>query len=300
MLESKAIQQLDFNLLKVFESLYVERNMSATARALFLTPSAVSHAIKRLRDALNDPLFVRQGQTMQPTPACQQIAPQLLETIARLRQILQQCGQFDAATTEQTFKIAIHEALEPLIIPKLVHQIAPLVPNAKLISGTLIRDQLSRQLASGEIDLAIDVVRAMTKPITHTKLSSDEFCVLGASNLFKDKLTQAEYLSAEHLTVSSRAKGKVVEDFSLLQQGINRNIRLRCQSYQTAISIIQHMPLLLTLPKLIARRYLVPGVSLYTLPFAIPCSETHLYWHEHTEQDEAMSWLRQQIKLVLT
>ena len=82
MIEAKKVQQLDFNLLKVFECLYQERNMSVAAKLLFISPSAVSHAIKRLRLVLNDELFTRQGQLMQPTPACQRMAPQLLDTEA--------------------------------------------------------------------------------------------------------------------------------------------------------------------------------------------------------------------------
>lgn len=299
MLESKAVQQLDFNLLKVFESLYLEQNMSATARALFITPSAVSHAIKRLRLALNDPLFVRQGQRMLPTPACQRIAPQLLETLVRLRQILQQCGEFEPLTTEQTFNIAIHDALEPLIIPLLVEQIAPKVPKARLISSSLNRQQLNQQLASGEVDLAIDIARAMKQPIHHMKLSSDAFCVLAGTEFFTQPLTSTQYVEAQHLVVSSRAKGRVLEDFSLLQQGINRDVRLRCQSYQTAVAILAHTPLLLTLPKLIATQYLTPNITLHPLPIELPESQTHLYWHEHSEADQAMQWLRQQVHQVL-
>jgi len=68
--DKRTFHQIDLNLLKVFESLYLEQNMTKTAAALHITPSAVSHAVKRLRELLQDPLFVRQGSSMQPTPAC--------------------------------------------------------------------------------------------------------------------------------------------------------------------------------------------------------------------------------------
>ncbi|WP_351125611.1 LysR family transcriptional regulator, partial [Shewanella sp. T24-MNA-CIBAN-0130] len=80
--------------------LYSEQNMTLASKSLFITPSAVSHAIKRLRLVLNDPLFVRQGLQMQPTAACQRMAPQLISALNRIRQILQQCGEFDPLTTE--------------------------------------------------------------------------------------------------------------------------------------------------------------------------------------------------------
>ncbi|MFD2165282.1 LysR substrate-binding domain-containing protein [Thalassotalea euphylliae] len=295
---SKDIQKLDFNLLKIFESLYVERNMSATARALFITPSAVSHAVKRLRNTLNDPLFVRQGQQMKPTPACERMAPQLIDTLTRLKQILQQCGEFSPETTEQTFKIAIHDALEPLIIPVLVNQIAPLVPKANLTSVALNRELLARQLSSGEVDLAIDIARPMKSPIQHSKLSQDDFCVL-ASSTHVEAISRRQYLASQHIVVSSRPSGRVIEDFALLQQGINRDIRIRCQSYQAAVDIVEQSALLLTLPKLIASKYLSERTVMFSLPVSIPASETHLYWHEHTVENEALSWMRSQITSVL-
>ncbi|GGI91363.1 LysR family transcriptional regulator [Shewanella gelidii] len=290
---SKAIQQLDLNLLKVFESLYRERNMTQTAKVLFITPSAVSHAMKRLREALGDPLFVRQGQLMQPTPACDRMAPQLLDGLIRIRQILQQCGAFDLATTEQTFSLSIHDALEAMTIPSIIKDVNQYAPNAKLASIKLDRDNMSRQLASGQIDVAIDVAMPLKSPIHHYKLSSDPFCVLmNANHKLASSLDQKSYIAAEHIAVSLRASGRVVEDLALQQQGVNRKIGVRCQNYQTAKDILKHSSALLTLPKLIAQQLVDRELVITHLPFQISDVETRLYWHKNTEEDEAMIWLR--------
>ena len=90
----KHIQQLDLNLLKVFQALYQEQNMTRAADVLHLTPSAVSHAMKRLRETLGDPLFKRSQNKMMPTPACQRMAPLIIDNLARLQQILQQVSLF--------------------------------------------------------------------------------------------------------------------------------------------------------------------------------------------------------------
>lgn len=105
-------QQLDLNLLKIFEALYQERNMSRAAQRLHLTPSAVSHAIKRLRSQLADPLFSRQGNMMQPTALCESLAPALINNLDQLRQILQLSEQFSPQTAVNYFRLGIHEALE--------------------------------------------------------------------------------------------------------------------------------------------------------------------------------------------
>lgn len=300
MSDTKAIQQLDLNLLKIFEALYFEQNMTLASKSLFITPSAVSHAIKRLRLVLNDPLFVRQGMQMQPTAACQRMAPQLISALNRIRQVLQQCGEFDPLTTEQTFNIAIHDALESQIMPTLINHVAKLIPQAKIASMALSREHIARQLTSGEVDLAIDVARAVNAPLMHTPLLSDPFCVLiDGRKLAKMTISQDDYLTAEHVAVSNRPTGRVMEDLLLQQQGINRLIKYRCQSYQTAAKIVSGSNLMLTLPRSIALQFSDPHLEIYTMPFVLTDIDTHLYWHSNTETDHALSWFRQQIKIAV-
>ncbi|GGP72352.1 LysR family transcriptional regulator [Shewanella algicola] len=302
MADTKAIQQLDLNLLKIFEALYFEQNMTLAAKSLFITPSAVSHAIKRLRLVLNDPLFVRQGQQMQATAACQRMAPQLINALNRIRQVLQQCGEFDPLTTEQTFNIAIHEALESQLMPALITHVAKLIPHAKICSMALSREHISRQLSNGEVDLAIDVARAVNTPLMHMPLLSDPFCVLiDASQQpeLANNFNQQAYLSAEHVAVSSRPIGRVMEDLLLQQQGINRLIKYRCQSYQTAAKMVLGSRLILTLPRSIAEQFIDPNLLVCAMPFSLTDIDTHLYWHSNTETDQALSWLRQQVVRVV-
>ena len=300
-IEANKVQQLDFNLLKVFECLYQERNMSLAGKILFISPSAVSHAIKRLRIVLNDELFIRQGQIMQPTPACQRMAPQLLDTLEKLRQILQACGDFDLSRTGQTFKLAIHEALEPLILPKLQQVLLTEAPNAKLTSSKLVREDMARQLASHQVDVAIDIALPLKTPIKHLKLSSDRFSILlNRNHSHVDNITPQTYLSAKHIAVSNRANGVVVEDFALLQQGINRSVSIRCQSYQAAKELAKVSDYLLTLPSIIANKLIDDDLVTRPIPYAIPAVSTHLYWHQNTEKDDALLWLREKIQLMFS
>lgn len=288
------MQHLDFNLLKVFEALYRERNMTRTAEVLSITPSAVSHAVKRLRESLNDELFIRQGQKMQPTQACRRIAPQLLDNLHQLRKTLQQFTDFDPGSTEQTFNIAIHTSLEPLFMPVFYNRIHQQAPKASIICMALDRNQVQRQMAAGQVDIAIDVAQPLGSPIQHMSLSKDPFCVLISSKHPKaGKLTKADYLEAKHIAVSNRPKGTVMEDFELQQQGYVRQIPMRCQTYQTAAQVVATSELLLTLPKSIAKQYADDTLRTLDLPFNISDIETHLYWHENTEGDASLEWLRQ-------
>ena len=297
MLAEKQLQQLDLNLLKVFEVLYQERNMTAASKALFISPSAVSHAMKRLKEALGDELFVRKGQQMEPTPACTTMAPEIIELLVKLRKVLQQCGEFELAKTQQTFVLAIHDALEPIVLPQLHRELAKQAPKARLKSVKLERDLLVRQLSNRQVDLVVDVARPIKAPIRHQALSSDHFVVLMDKQRHPEvTLTEADYLSAEHIAVSNRSDGHVVEDIAFLQLGVNRNIKTRCQNFHTAKALVKQSNNLLTLPNHIAQQLVDDTLQIVPLPMPLPSVATHMYWHQDTEQDPAMEWLRQALQ----
>lgn len=292
----KKLQKLDLNLLRVFESLYYERNMSRTAESLYLTPSAVSHAVKRLRDALQDPLFERQSNKMAPTSACLRIAPQILENLNSLRKSLQQFSDFDPLNAEQQFTIAVHDALEPLYIPPLFQALTDTSSNLGLACIKLERQQMQRQLGSGQADLAIDVAMPMQSPVNHCRLAADRFVVLKKKTTkTKETLTRQNYVCARHLTVSNRPTGRVIEDITLQQQSINRKVAIRCQSYHTAKAILKDQDFLLTVPELIGRSLLDDDLQILPLPFDVPPIEIHLYWHENSANDSAINWLKAKI-----
>jgi DNA-binding transcriptional LysR family regulator len=292
----KAIAQLDLNLLKIAEALYQHQNMTRAAEHLNLTPSAVSHAIKRLRETLGDPLFTRQGASMVPTPVCRRLMPELVTALNQMRSALQSLGEFEPTQAQQIVRFAIHDALEPLFFPRVIALFQKKAPGLQLHSVKLDRELLSTQLNSGEIDFGIDVARALSQPVHHAQLASSSFCVVGGKSLVKTrKLTVGMYGQAKHITVSNRPTGKVLEDLAFAQLGFNRDIQVRCQNYQSAKAIITSHPLLLTLPTSMAESMLDDDLKMWPLPFDVPNVETHLYWHEHSQGDGLMQWMREQL-----
>lgn len=300
MVDIKRIQQLDLNLLKVFVTLFQEQNMTRAAEMLFITPSAVSHAVKRLRDVLGDPLFERKRNKMVPTPACQRMAPLIIDTLTRLQQILQHWGQFDPATTKQHVTIAMHDALELSVLPSLIDNLSSLAPGLTLASVRIQREQLSRDLSAGHIDVALDVALPVKHPVNHLKLAEDEFVVMGASNhVFFQQATPDTYLSSRHLVVSNRPQGAALEDLMLQAKGWTRDVKLRCQNYFAAKALVASGDTLVTLPKRLAERLQDDSVHFAPLPFSLAKLETHMYWHSHTQDDAALGWLRENIALTM-
>ena len=293
MADFKAIQQLDLNLLKVFESLYREQNMTRTAEALHITPSAVSHAIKRLRECLQDPLFERSKNSMLPTPACQRMAPLIIDNLSRLRQILQQWGEFDPQTSKQHFRIGLHDALEFSLLPRLAKTLAQSAPNVTFSSIKVERNQLVRELAAGHIDLAIDVAMPIKQPVHHQMLVDDHFCVLMRNgHPLVGQLTRERYLKSQHLVVSNRPSGPSMEDIQLQEQGYSRHIGIRCQNYFAAREIVKDSDVLLTLPQSLASQLTEDVLTIQPVPIHFVPMTTHLYWHANTQEDGALSWLR--------
>jgi DNA-binding transcriptional LysR family regulator len=301
MTEVTKIQQLDLNLLKIFESIYQEQNMSRTAEVLHITPSAVSHALKRLRDYLGDPLFQRSNNRMLPTPACQRMAPQIIDNLTRLRQMLQHWGEFEPLTSQHHFRLGIHYAFEPSILPKLAKKLAEFAPNTTFASVKVERENLTRELGVGRIDMAFDVALPIKPPVLHTKLIDDEFCVLmRKGHPIENNLTLQTYFAAKHIGVSNRPSGAAAEDILFQQQGLSRQISFRCQNYYAAKNMLMESDFLLTVPYLLGKELMgsveqVYGLSQVPMPVHLTNIETHLYWHKNTEHDEALSWFRQML-----
>ncbi|MCA6215795.1 LysR family transcriptional regulator [Ideonella sp. B7] len=288
---------MDLNLLHVFEAVYREQHLTRAADVLALTPSAVSHALRRLREQLGDALFVRDGKLMRPTPTCQRLAPALLDQLARLRQLIQAWGQFDPALTRQCFRIGMPDPVELMLLTPLHRRLTQLAPLATTASTHFERSSLARVLAAGQLDLAIDVALPLGEPVRHGPLLEDRFCLLMRQDQPSSEAPSlAQYLQARHVAVSSRATGVVMEDGALAHLGWQREVAVRCQNYTTAVRLVADSDLWLTVPERLADEIgQGPAVRRWPLPFSLPPVQLHLYWHAHREGDPANDWLRQQV-----
>lgn len=286
--------RLDLNLLKVFEAVYREQNLTRAASSLSLSPSAVSHALRRLREHLNDPLFVKEGRNMRPTPICARMAPELLEEISRLRAILQSWGQFDPVKSKIVFKIGMPDALEVLLLPELIEKMRSLAPHISVIGTRYDRREMVAGLAGNTLDICVDVSLPLSKQLRHQPLLSEQWCIVSRGTSVNSR---QEYSNAEHIAVSTRAIGTVLEDTALISQGIERDVRVRCQNYHCAIEIVERSDHILTMPKRLAKviasseKFIIQDV-----PFPMPAIDLNLYWHSDNDDDPANKWLREIVR----
>jgi len=296
------LSQVDLNLFVVLEAIYREGNITRAGLQLNLTQPAISHALKRLRDLLQDPLFVRQGPHMVPTPFTRNMIEQVRQALQILEVNLSQSRNFVPEHTRRNFHLSLWEYAEALILPPLLRRLTHAAPGMSITSSRVKRRDLETELASGSVDLAIDIPMTMSDRIRHKWLLNEPFVVIARHGhpAITDKLDLDTYLQQRHIQVSSRRQGPSLIDIELSRRGLRRQVFLRSQHNHTACMVVSETDMLLTLPEHHAQ-LLNTGLMkrVYPFPLPVPRLEAHLYWHESVENDPANRWLREEIEKVL-
>ncbi len=291
-----ALGRMDLNLFRVFEVIYRERNLTRAAAVLHVSQSAVSHALARLRSHFSDPLFQREGRGVTPTALALRLAPGILDSLARLQQSLGQLQDFDPLRAQRSFTLNLPEQLEPTILPPLLAQLRPYASGIRLRTASVRWSELKLELASGRIDVAIEIARPVDASLHQLQLLEEPLCVVVPAE-FSGALTAERYLASEHIAVASWRRGLSYEDLGLARLGHTRQVVQRCQNYQAASLVVaQGSGCLLTMARQQAE-LINHSLSnrLLPLPIALPPLGLNLYWHEDAELDPANQWLRGQI-----
>jgi DNA-binding transcriptional LysR family regulator len=296
------ISKVDLNLFVVFDAIYTEGSLTRASLKMNLTQPAISHALARLRQLLDDPLFERQGHTMVPTPLARNIIEQVRSALRGLELTVNSAERFDPASSERTFTLAMRDVLEPSILPPLMAAIAAQAPMVGVNVLRLARTELESELAAGTVDAGIDVLLPFSEHIRMLRLPHDDTVVLARRGhpQVQGALDLDGYLAQQHIQVSARRSGPSLEDVELSRRGLQRRIRMRCQHYFTACSVVSQTDFLLTMParygRVLNQQF---GHQILPLPLALPAIDNHLYWHANVEHDPAHSWLRARIADVI-
>ncbi|MGF6208629.1 LysR family transcriptional regulator [Pseudomonas frederiksbergensis] len=287
---SASLAKLDLNLFRVFAVIYQERNLTRAAERLCVSQSAVSHSLARMREQLDDPLFVRESQGVLPTPLAKRIWPDVEEGLRYFQRASRRSEHFDPARDVEQITLAMNDEVEPTLLPILVSALHQEAANIRIACVRVDRSSLKSDLATGKLDFVIDVAQAADEQLLHTSLTKDDFVVVSRSARVID---HAAYLAAEHVTVSSRRAGRSLEDWELARLGIHRRIAVRAQHYQSACGLVAQGDLLLTIPRSLALSLnAVFKNHIHELPVPIPPVELHLFWHKERDKNPANVWLR--------
>lgn len=298
------INRTDLNLFIVFEAVYSQGGVTRAAETLNFSQPTISHALARLRDRVGDPLFIRQGQKLAPTPMAERIIGPVREALKIFERTLGELDGFSPANAEMHFQIGMRSLMESTYLVPLVLLINESAPGVSVSACPLDRRRLDPSLASGELNAVIDVFLPVSGDVRRELLGSAPSVVVarrGHPLVEEGELDLETYLSAEHVLVTSRPQGLGPEDQALSRFGYTRNIRARCQQINTAMRVVASSDMLLTMSETFASRANAWfDNQILTAPFEAETVDTYLYWHGNADADPANRWIRSMIKATVT
>ncbi len=290
-----SLSRFDLNLLTVFEAIYSRQGVSGAARRLNLSQPAISHSLARLREAFDDPLFVREGNGMVPTTRARALIQPIREALGSVEAALGATAAFDPSSSTRDFSIGLRPSSEMPGFGALVGRAIAEAPGITLSSRYFSRRKLGQALASGDLDLALDISATPLAGILSTPLGANTLVVavrdghpsVGAS------ISLDDYKALDHVFVSPRPTGLGLEDAALGKLGHRRRIKVRCQHAFAAWEIVASSDMICTLPQSYARALIgLGGNRLLELPLAVKLNEVSLHWHEAADADPGTTWLR--------
>ncbi|HVL75030.1 MAG TPA: LysR family transcriptional regulator, partial [Noviherbaspirillum sp.] len=195
------ISRIDLNLFTVFEAIFSEGSVTRASERLNLTQPAISHALGRLRQLFDDPLFVRQGHAMVPTPLARQVIEPVRQALRGLEVTLAGVQAFEPASASKRFNLAVRDVLETTVLPPLMRRVRADAPGVDIAAMHVERRELEHELASGTIDGAIDVLLPLSPDLRHTRIFRDSTVVVARRGHpeIDGTLDLAAYLRQDHV-----------------------------------------------------------------------------------------------------
>lgn len=286
----------DLNLIRVFKAIYEKRNVSLAATSLFLTQSATSHALSRLRRQLNDPLFIRVSGAMLPTPFADQLAASIVKPLEQLQSQLRMAPEFDPATSQRQFTLYLSDVGQAISLPSLLERVARCAPSVRIHirSAPTINPQAA--LASGEVDLLVGYLTAIPEGLFQKLLQTETYvCVTRADHpLFKDGMTLEAFQRTPRAVTDSTGMAHGLLDKFLEKKGLQPAPQLVVPNFLALPFALPSTNFLTIMPRRLAERFvnLMP-LAIWPLPFEYPEYDLKMYWHARYHHDAANIWLRQ-------
>lgn len=290
----------DLNLLVTLDVLLTEGSVTGAARRLRLSPSAMSRALARLRETLGDPLLVRAGRGLVPTPRALELRERVSHLVQGVEAVLRPAEKLDLKRLARTFTLRTSEGFVESFGPALIERTGAQAPGVRL-RFVAKPDKDSAPLRSGAVDLETGVVDEDTSPELRTQaLFRDRFIGVVRSDhpLSRAKITPASYAAGRHVVFSRRgvAKGRIDENLAAL--GLAREVVTIVGGFATAIALARATDLIATVPEHHTRS-LRDGLFSFALPFAAPEITVSLLWHPRLDADPAHRWLRDSVREVV-
>jgi DNA-binding transcriptional LysR family regulator len=284
----------DLNLLATLAVLLAEGNVARAAERLRLSPSAMSRQLARLRQATGDPLLVRAGRGLVPTPRALELRDRAGALVQEVEAVLRPAHELDLARLERTFTLRTRDGFVENFGPALIERVAAQAPGVRL-RFLPKPDKDNAPLRDGSVDLETGVVGQGSGPEMRVQaLLRDRFVgvVRAGHPLARGRVTPARYAKARHIGVSRRGEGRTAIDDALEVLGLGRRVVTIVDGFAGALALARETDLVASVPEHHTGR-LRAGMRTFELPLALPAFTVSLMWHPRMHADAAHRWLRE-------
>ncbi|KAA0941720.1 LysR family transcriptional regulator [Pseudomonas sp. ANT_H14] len=283
----------DFNLLVTLDVLLAEGSVARAAQRLRLSPSAMSRALARLRETTGDPLLVRAGRGLVPTPRALELREQVSQLVQDAEAVLRPAQTLDLIHLVRTFTLRTSEGFVESFGPALLARVAEQAPGVRL-RFVHKPDKDSTPLRDGSVDLETGVVDSNASPEVLTQaLFRDRFIGVVRSDhpLSQGKITLARYAAGKHIYVSRRGRDRGQIDDALESLELTRDIVTIVSGFSTALALARSTDLIASVPERHTSG-LRDGLYSFALPVELPVFSVAMLWHPRLDADLAHRWLR--------
>ncbi|WP_296950590.1 LysR family transcriptional regulator [uncultured Massilia sp.] len=293
------IADLDLNVLLVLDAMLKYQSVTRAGHALNLSQPAMSAALAKMRNQLGDPLFVRTGHGMRPTPRALQLAGPVKTILDMVRLDVLQQPAFDPAATQQAFTIITPDIGETVFMPKILAYMQTHAPRASIRSVAISSEGAGEALEQGRADLAIgyfpDLARA---GFYQQRLFKNSFvCMVRADHpRIGERLSMDEFLAASHALVRPAGRTHLFEKF-MEEKHLKLDVRAELSHFASLLTIISRSDLIATVPRDIGHVFAtLAKVRLVEPPVQPPSFHVMQHWHTLVNADAANIWLRHMVK----
>ncbi len=287
----------DLNLLVTLDVLLAEGSVTRAGRRLRLSPSAMSRALARLRATTGDPLLVRAGRGLVPTPRALALRDRVRPLVEEANAVLRPEGGLDLARLDRIFTLRTREGFVENFAPALLARVQKEAPGVKLRFRQKL-DRESAALREGRVDLETGVVGPETGPELRAQaLFRDRFVgvVRAGHPLRQGRVTAARFAAGRHVDVGLQGPGANLADEALQRFGARRQINVFVDGFAAALALVRATDLIATVPERHTGN-LRAGLHTFALPFATPEFTLALLWHPRMDADPAHRWLRECVR----
>ncbi|MCX5494961.1 LysR family transcriptional regulator [Kaistia dalseonensis] len=294
------MDDLDLNLLPALDALLAEGSVTGAARRLGLSASAMSRTLARLRSATGDPLLVRAGRGLVPTPRAAELRDQVHELARDVRAVLSpRIDTLDLASLDRLFTIRASEGFVELFYAPLVARVIEAAPHVRLRFAPKPEKDLFR-LRDGQIDLEVGVLGASAPEVRTRLLFRDGF--IGAARIghpvLAGTMTPERYAACRHVVASRKGALSGPVDDALAALGLKREVVVIVPGFPEALRIARQSELVALVPRSCLGDPLAQGVIGFALPVQTPEIAISAMWHPRMDADPAHRWLREIVMAV--